>query len=284
MRYYIIDDDIAIVKALENIIEKNDLGEVAGYNMDPEVAIKEITASEVDIVLVDLLMDKKDGISVVKILREIKPSIHYIMISKVQDKEMVGEAYAAGVDFFINKPLNIIEIKKVLQNTGAVIKTQKVLSSIEGILDQSKSNQESVVSNKKDDEMRMIKSFLGMIGILGEKGSADILKTCEYIIESKTEYNRETLIEVSKLIGEPQKNVEQRIRRTIKKGLTNVAAIAVDDFGNEVVDIYAGYVYDFVSIKDEMECIKGKSALGGRIKINRFIEGILTYAELNSKK
>lgn len=284
IKYYLIDDDMAIIKTLENIIIKEKLGDVIGYNVNPEKAISEIKTLKVDIVLVDLLMSEKDGVSVVEELKTITPDTRFIMISKVSDKEMVGDAYAAGVDFFINKPLNIIEIKRVLENTNNIIHNEKALKNIEGILGSvggasGTSTTAIKVDDGKEDNIKSIKLFLGHLGLVGEKGTTDILNTCQYMIKNKEEYNKETLQAVAESVDDTAKNVEQRIRRTIKKGLTNVAIIAIDDFGNEVVEYYANYVYDFASLKEEMEFVKGNAETGGRIKINRFIEGLLTYIE-----
>ena len=41
-----------------------------------------------------------------------------------------------------------------------------------------------------------------------------------------------------------------------QKGLTNVANLGIDDYSNEVFQVYANYVFDFKNIKDEMEFIK----------------------------
>ena len=74
------------------------------------------------------------------------------------------------------------------------------------------------------------------------------------------------------------KNIEQRARRAIKKGLTNTANAALDDYAGNVVDVYAGYVFDFKSIKDEMNAIEGKgSPAGGRVSLSRFMDGLIAY-------
>jgi two-component system response regulator YcbB len=44
------------------------------------------------------------------------------------------------------------------------------------------------------------------------------------------------------------------------------------------VDVYAGYVFDFKSIKDEMNAIEGKgSPAGGRVSLSRFMDGLIAY-------
>ena len=52
MRYYIIDDDVNIVKILANLIEENESGEVVGNSNDGETALREILLCNPDIVLV----------------------------------------------------------------------------------------------------------------------------------------------------------------------------------------------------------------------------------------
>ena len=73
MKYYIVDDEIGTVKTLENIVESRDLGEVIGYATDPEKAIGEILALQPDIILVDLLMSKMDGIALVGQIKKSAP-------------------------------------------------------------------------------------------------------------------------------------------------------------------------------------------------------------------
>ena len=42
MNYYIVDDNIAVIKVLENLIRTRGLGTVAGSETDPEAAVREI--------------------------------------------------------------------------------------------------------------------------------------------------------------------------------------------------------------------------------------------------
>ena len=102
MKFYIVDDVRSIIKVLERIIEDKSLGEVTGFSTDAVTATAEIIATKPDIVIVDLLMPVKDGISIVREVKEICPDIGFIMISQVSNKEIVSEAYNAGIEFFIN--------------------------------------------------------------------------------------------------------------------------------------------------------------------------------------
>lgn len=275
MRYYIVDDEIGVVKTLENILESRNLGEVVGYSTEPEKAIDEIIALRPDIVLSDLLMSKMDGITLVQRVKALRGDISFVMISKVSDKGMIEQAYNAGVEFFISKPINVIEVEKVLGNVAEKIRMNSIVSNIRGIF--AEEERSKAQETPKDDGVHEINLFLGLLGMLGEKGTADILSICQYLISSGAEYSRDVLVKVAEEKGETSKNLEQRIRRAIKKGLTNVANLGIDDYSNEVFQVYANYVFDFKNIKDEMEFIKGRSSGGGRVNISKFVEGLLLY-------
>lgn len=275
MKYYIVDDEIGTVKTLENIVESRNLGDVIGYATDPEKAMGEILTLNPEIVLVDLLMSKMDGIALVDQIKGTRPKISFVMISQVADKSMIEQAYNAGVEFFINKPINIIEVEKVLNNVSDKIKMNSLVAGIKGMF--AETEEESVKPERKEDVLYEINIFLGLLGMLGEKGTSDILSVCQYLIEHNEEYNKKVLTRIAAEKLEPSKNLEQRMRRAIKKGLTNVANLGIDDYGNEVFQVYANYVFDFKNIKDEMDFIKGSSSGGGRVNISKFIEGLLLY-------
>lgn len=275
MRYYLVDDEIGTVKTLENIIESRSLGEVIGYSTDPEKAAGEILALNPEIVLVDLLMSKMDGIALVDQIKSLRREISFVMISQVADKEMIEQAYNAGVEFFINKPINIIEVEKVLNNVSDKIKMNSLVAGIKGMFAENES--EKPKAEKRGDQLQEISMFLGLLGMMGEKGTSDILSVCQYLIESDEDYSKDVLTRIAAEKLETPKNLEQRIRRAIKKGMTNVANLGLDDYSNEVFQVYANYVFDFKNIKDEMDFIKGVSSGGGRVNISKFIEGLLLY-------
>lgn len=275
MKYYIVDDEIGTVKTLENIVESRALGEVIGYATDPEKAMGEILALQPDIILVDLLMSKMDGIALVGQIKKVRPKASFVMISQVADKDMIEQAYNAGVEFFINKPINIIEVEKVLGNVSEKIKMNSLVAGIRGMF--AETEELSRKPARREDVLREINVFLGLLGMLGEKGTSDILSVCQYLIEHDEEYSKEVLTRVAAEKLETSKNLEQRMRRAIKKGLTNVANLGIDDYSNEVFQVYANYVFDFKNIKDEMDFIKGSSSGGGRVNISKFIEGLLLY-------
>ncbi|MEE0742250.1 MAG: DNA-binding domain-containing protein [Emergencia sp.] len=277
MRYYLIDDEIGTVKTLENIVESRVGGDVIGYQTDPEKAVDEIIALRPDIVLVDLLMSRMDGIALVGKIKAMRSAISFIMISQVAEKGMIEQAYNAGVEFFIHKPINVIEVEKVLLNVENQIKMNSIMNNIKGMFADEASEAEEVKPREAKDSLQEINMFLGLLGMMGEKGVADIQAVCRYLITSGGEYTKDVLNRIAEDQEDSLKNIEQRIRRAIKKGMNNVAILGIDDYSNEIFQVYANYVFDFKNLKDEMDYIKGNSPGGGRVNISKFIEGLLLY-------
>jgi len=134
MRFMLVDDDEAIRSMLSEIIEDYDLGKVAceaenGLAVDSQL----LTLKEIDILIIDMLMPLRDGIQTVK---NIKDSFHgkIIMLSQVEDKELVGNAYSLGVDYYITKPINRNEVVSVIRSVSEHLRLKALIHNIESNL------------------------------------------------------------------------------------------------------------------------------------------------------
>ena len=104
MRIYIIEDDLSVIGILEDIVEGCGLGTICGDTGDGPPDLPQILALDPDLILIDLLMPEKDGIQVVRELREMGSEAKFIMISQVSSKEMIAKAYTAGISFSSKSP------------------------------------------------------------------------------------------------------------------------------------------------------------------------------------
>lgn len=277
MKFYIVDDDISVVKVLENIIEYKNLGEVIGYSLSGEEGIKEILSKRPNIVIVDLLMPCKNGIEVVKAVKNIKTDIKFVMISQVSSKDMIAKAYNQGIEFFINKPINIIEVENVINNVKEKIEMHATLNSIKGMFKNLESN--DTVASKKS-EVAKIKYSLSKLGIIGEIGSKDIMNICEYLIAKGDKHLNYKVSEICKKLSNNPKAMEQRIRRAINKALNNIASLGIEDYMNDDFSTYSNLVFNFEDVKSQMDYIRGKNKSCGKISVKKFIEGLLIQNEI----
>ncbi len=274
MKYFIVEDDINIVKILSTIIYDCYLGEVVGYSLDGSSAFDEILSLKPDIVLVDLFIPQKDGISLVKEIKKNDNNIAFIMISQVSSKDMVGKAYENGIEFYIQKPINAIEIQNVVHRVKEKIDSKRKLNQIKKLF----TIQQPLENNPhKFDYEKRIKYILQKIGIMGESGTQDIIAIIKFLIESKVNLSDFTIKEICKKFNYNPKTIEQRIRRTAIKGMINLAHLGIEDNMNDTFLEYSNGLYDFKEIKKEMDYIRGKGKNRGKVSIRKFIHRLLYY-------
>ncbi|MEW8954919.1 response regulator [Clostridium sp.] len=267
MRILIIDDDINVHRILNKIINHECLGEIIGDGaLNGENGGVIIKKEKPDIVIIDLLMPGKDGLTIVKEYKSIYPHIQYIMLSQVSSKDMVARAYEYGIEFYINKPINAIEVKHVLRRVINNILMRKKLGNIDHIFKKE----------DKDNHTYKIKSIMKKLGILGEAGCEDIKKSIEYIIENSDE-NSYTLKELFNEISDKPKSVEQRIRRTAFVALNNIANLGLEDYMNDIFVEFSNSIFSFEEVKKEMDYIRGKTLEKGSVNVKKFLEGIAYY-------
>ena len=104
----IVDDEPLIVKGLKYSLEQE------GYETDSagdgEEAMAKFNASPYDLILLDVMLPKMDGIEVCQRIRE-KSAVPIIMLTaKGEDMDKIlGFEY--GADDYMTKPFNILEVK-----------------------------------------------------------------------------------------------------------------------------------------------------------------------------
>lgn len=279
MRIYIVEDDKNIVKLLSNIITDCDLGKVIGSANDGTTGYDEILMLQPDLVLVDLLMPGKDGISLVQEVKSVNGRIQFVMISQVSSKDMIGRAYQSGVEYFISKPINAIETESVIQKVKEKISMNRTLSQIQNIFAAKPDATSEIYRDLKDET---IKRIFQKIGIVGEAGSQDIINIVKYLMDNGQSMSEFTVKEICGKFTDQSKSMEQRIRRTATVGMTNLAHLGIEDYMNETLSEFGNGLYSYEQIKAEMDYIRGKSNRRGKVNIRKFIDGLISYCTIKN--
>ena len=104
----IVDDEPLIVKGLKYSLEQDNYETDSA--MDGEEALNKFFAGRYDLVLLDVMLPKVDGIEVCQRIRE-KSTVPIIMLTaKGEDMDKIlGLEY--GADDYMTKPFNILEVK-----------------------------------------------------------------------------------------------------------------------------------------------------------------------------
>ncbi|TCJ05130.1 response regulator [Cytobacillus praedii] len=277
MRYFIVDDDPASRTMLKNIIIDGDLGVVIGEAESGASGLQTILTINPDVVLIDLLMPELDGIETIELLGKKGFQGQFIMISQIENKEMVGEAYEKGIEFFIHKPINRVEVQSILKKTaeqfrlkGSLLTIQESLANI-GLANQIK---------RQSSVKEIVLTTLNDMGIIGEAGSDDIIAIIEFLMIQEHKVAQlpplKDLYEaVAKKQGCPESDInkeskamEQRIRRTLLAATNNLASLGAIDYTNHEFEYYAPRYFDFQEIRKQMIFIQEGKDEPVRIKIN----------------
>ncbi len=278
MEIYIVEDDASVIGILEDIIEDNELGTICGTTEGGPADVEEILAKNPDMILVDFLMPGKDGVSLVKELKERGCTAKCIMISQVSTKELIGKAYDAGMEFFISKPINIIEVKSVIRNVENQIRNERTLSNIKKMF---MAEIAEIPQEKKADDGygKKVQYILNRLGMSGEKGGDDILRICQYLHNNKKPISQVSIGQLCEILSDAPKNMEQRVRRAIAVGMSNLAHLGIEDFMNETFTAYSSTLFPFEEIRAEMDHIRGKRKYGGKVSIKKFIDSLMLAAD-----
>lgn len=117
----IVDDNPMILNTLDEILKNEDGLSVIGKAENGEDAINMIVAKTPDVVLLDLIMPKIDGISVVERVKNEHPSLKnpaFIILSAVGGEQMADEAFRAGANYYLMKPFDRTALVNKIRHVG----------------------------------------------------------------------------------------------------------------------------------------------------------------------
>ena len=107
-RILLVDDEPLIIKGLKYTLEQEGYETRAAY--DGEEALEVFFANTVDLVLLDVMLPKLDGIQVCQRIRESSNVPIIMLTAKGEDMDKIlGLEY--GADDYMTKPFNILEVK-----------------------------------------------------------------------------------------------------------------------------------------------------------------------------
>jgi len=108
MKILVVDDEKLLVKGIKFNLENEGYDIEAAY--DGEEALRLIREVKFDLVILDLMLPKIDGLEVCRRIREFANTPIIMLTAKGEDTDkLIGFEY--GADDYITKPFNIMELK-----------------------------------------------------------------------------------------------------------------------------------------------------------------------------
>lgn len=108
----IVDDEVDVREFAKNFFKRRNI-EVftAAGGLD---ALNIIETQKPDLVLLDVRMEEMSGVEVLKKLRERNNPVKVVMVTGVEDEQIINEVTGLGVKGYIHKPLVLEELEKVV--------------------------------------------------------------------------------------------------------------------------------------------------------------------------
>lgn len=126
----VVDDEKLIVKGLKFSLEQDGMEVDCAY--DGEEALEAVKNKEFDMILLDIMLPKMDGMQVCQQIREFSNVPVIMLTAKGDDMDKIlGLEY--GADDYITKPFNILEVKariKAILRRNVKKETEPVKSNV----------------------------------------------------------------------------------------------------------------------------------------------------------
>lgn len=149
----IADDNERMVQLLDRIVSSDEELEVVGKAGNGEELIEIIREKKPDVVLLDIIMPKLDGLTVMDRVNH-EPNLKkpaFIVISAVSQEKMTEDAFELGADYYILKPFDnetvVNRIKRVRTRQQRSFAKTKKINAYESKKEYMEHNLEADVTN-----------------------------------------------------------------------------------------------------------------------------------------
>lgn len=105
----LVDDEMGVRESIKMIFSK-------GFQLfeadSVDTAIAKVAEARPQVVLLDVLMPKSDGLQVLQRIKEIHPGCAVIMLTGVNSQQLAAKAIDGGAFDFIGKPFDVVELRQ----------------------------------------------------------------------------------------------------------------------------------------------------------------------------
>ncbi len=118
IKVLMIDDNIKLIEAVEEYFKNSNQIKIVDKAYDGEEGFKKILEGKdsYDIVLLDLIMPKKDGLYVLDKLKENAINMKIIVETSYNAPDVIRQVSEYGVNYFVLKPFDLTDLESKILN------------------------------------------------------------------------------------------------------------------------------------------------------------------------
>jgi len=168
-------------------------------------------------------------------------------------------------------------VRQIIGNMARQLENERALRAIRSALSEPVAAPTPTVQGQ-EVQRRRFQYILSQVGMAGEKGANDIIEMCLYLQTLDLKISQIGVGALCAELSDSPKSMEQRVRRTVERGLSHLASLGLEDYGNELFTRYASVLYPFPEVRAEMDHMRGRGP-GGKVNLKKFLDGMLILAE-----
>ena len=112
----VVDDEVNLCRILGAKLAKSGYSVVAVH--DGLQAVEKVRQSDFDVVLLDLILPKMDGLAALAQIRSMRTALPVIVMTACENAEAVEQAKSHGVSAYVNKPFDLDSLVSLVQHTS----------------------------------------------------------------------------------------------------------------------------------------------------------------------
>jgi len=112
IKVLMIDDNMQLIDVVKEYFKSSKLIEIVDFANDGEEGLNKIENSIYDVIILDLIMPKKDGLYVLEQLKKKNITKKIIVATSYNTSEVIREVSDYGVNYYILKPFDFTELEK----------------------------------------------------------------------------------------------------------------------------------------------------------------------------
>ena len=119
IKVLMIDDNVNLIQMVDDYFEDNSKIEIVGKAYDGEEGLKIIKEGTLkyDLIILDLIMPKKDGMSVLKELKELNINCNVIVATSYNAPDTIRKVSEMGANYYILKPFDMYDLEERIIDT-----------------------------------------------------------------------------------------------------------------------------------------------------------------------
>ena len=118
IRVLLADDHSVTREGLRSILAGSEKFEVVGVAMDGVEAVKAASELSPDLIVMDVMMPKKDGVEACREIMESRPETRVIMLTASTEANAVIEAVAAGAASYLQKVADMDQVLAMMRDAA----------------------------------------------------------------------------------------------------------------------------------------------------------------------